>query len=74
MGAIGSDIAIENADIALMADNLTLISYLVNLGRTCLGKIRFNIAFAVIIKLLFLADWRLRAGVISLSRFSPMSG
>lgn len=54
MGAIGSDIAIENADIALMTNNLTLISYLVNLGKKCLGKIQFNIAFAVTVKLLFL--------------------
>lgn len=54
MGAIGSDIAIENADIALMTDNIALISYLAGLGRACLGKIRFNIAFAVIAKLVFL--------------------
>jgi len=55
MGAVGSDIAIENSDIALMNDNLNMISYLVGLGRKCLGKIRFNITSAVLVKFLFLS-------------------
>lgn len=54
MGAIGSDVAIENADIALMNNNLNLIPYLVRLGRKCVGKIRFNIISAVMVKFLFL--------------------
>jgi Cd2+/Zn2+-exporting ATPase len=55
MGAIGSDVAIENADIALMNDNLQIIPYLVKLGRKAVGKIRFNTVSAVLIKFLFLA-------------------
>jgi Cd2+/Zn2+-exporting ATPase len=54
MGAIGSDVAIENADIALLNDNLEALPYLVELGRKCLGKIRVNTSSAVLIKLLFL--------------------
>lgn len=54
MGAIGSDVAIENADIALMNDNLNMVPYLVGLGKKCVEKIRFNIAFAVSVKFLFL--------------------
>ncbi|MBU1290641.1 cation-translocating P-type ATPase [bacterium] len=54
MGAIGSDVAIENADIALMSDNLNMVPYLVGLGKKCVEKIRFNIAFAVSVKFLFL--------------------
>ena len=54
MGAIGSDVAIENADIALMNDNLNLVSFLIALGKKCVGKIRFNIILAISIKLLFL--------------------
>ncbi|MEW6418704.1 MAG: cation-translocating P-type ATPase [Nitrospirota bacterium] len=54
MGAIGSDVAIENADVALMNDNLNLVPYLIELGKKCSQKIRFNIAYAVSIKFLFL--------------------
>lgn len=54
MGAIGSDIAIENADVALMNNNLTLIPYLVNLGRKSIQTIRLNTAFAIAAKLIFL--------------------
>ena len=55
MGAVGSDVAIENADIALMNDNLILVPYLVELGRECVKKIRFNITSAVLIKFIFLS-------------------
>jgi len=54
MGAVGSDLAIENADVALMNNNLTLIPYLVELGRKSIKTIRFNTASAVGVKLLFL--------------------
>ncbi len=54
MGAIGSDVAIENADIALMNNNLTLIPYLVKLGRKVVQTIQINTAFAVAVKLVFL--------------------
>ncbi|MBP9852294.1 MAG: cation-translocating P-type ATPase, partial [Candidatus Pacebacteria bacterium] len=55
MGAGGSDVAIENADIALMNDKLDLISYLIMIGRKMDGIIKFNITIAIIIKVLFLA-------------------
>ena len=55
MGAIGSDVAIENADIALMNDNLQIVPYLVKLGRKVVAKIRFNTISAVLIKFLFLS-------------------
>jgi Cd2+/Zn2+-exporting ATPase len=54
MGAIGSDLAIENADIALMTNNLGILPFLVKLGRKTAGTIRFNIAAAVGVKALFL--------------------
>lgn len=53
LGAIGSDLAVENADIVLMNDKLSFIPYLIKLGRKCASKIRFNIALAVVIKALF---------------------
>ncbi len=54
MGAVGSDIAMENADIALMTSNLNLLPFLVRLGQKCQQKIRFNVTAAIIIKLLFI--------------------
>ena len=54
MGAIGSDTAIETADIALMKDDLTRVAETIVLGRRTLGIIRFNIIFALGIKALFL--------------------
>jgi Cd2+/Zn2+-exporting ATPase len=54
MGAIGSDAAIENADIALMGNNLLLLPFLVRIGRAAKSTIRFNITAAVATKLLFL--------------------
>lgn len=54
MGAIGSDTAIETADMALMNDDLTLVAEAVSLGKRTLGIIRFNVAFALGIKAIFL--------------------
>ena len=54
MGAIGSDTAIETADIALMKDDLRKVAETVLVGRRTLGIIRFNVIFALAIKALFL--------------------
>lgn len=54
MGAIGSDSAIETADMALMHDDLTRVAEAVRLGRRALRVIQFNVAFALIIKAVFL--------------------
>lgn len=54
MGAAGADTAIETADMALMTDDLSKISEAIHLGRRTLGIIKFNIIFALLIKLVFL--------------------
>lgn len=54
MGAIGSDVAIENADVALMTNNLSLIPFLVELGRKSVQTIRINTAAAISVKFIFL--------------------
>lgn len=54
MGAIGSDTAIETADIALMQDDLTKVADAIMTGRRTLGIIRFNVIFALAIKAVFL--------------------
>ncbi len=55
MGAAGSDVALETADVALMADDLHKVAYAMALSRRALGTIRQNIAFALVLKGLFLA-------------------
>ena len=54
MGAIGSDTAIETADMALMKDDLTRVAEAIALGRRTLRIIQFNVAFALAIKAVFL--------------------
>lgn len=55
MGAIGSEVAVENADIALMNNNLGLIPFLVKLGRVSGNTIRVNTSAAIAVKAIFLA-------------------
>jgi Zn2+/Cd2+-exporting ATPase len=54
MGAGGTDTAIETADVALIKDNLLMVAEAIRLGRRTLGMIRFNIAFSLAVKALFL--------------------
>lgn len=53
MGAAGSDAAIETADIALMADDLSKLPWLVRHSRRTLRIIRQNITFSLGIKVVF---------------------
>ena len=53
MGAIGSDAAIETADVALMSDEIERLPWLVRHARRTLGVIRWNIAFSLGLKALF---------------------
>jgi Cd2+/Zn2+-exporting ATPase len=53
MGAIGSDAAIETADIALMSDDLTRLPWLIDHSHRALAIIRQNITFALAVKALF---------------------
>jgi Cd2+/Zn2+-exporting ATPase len=52
MGAIGSDVALETADIALMEDDLMRLIYLVRLSQATMGRIKENIAASIIVKLM----------------------
>jgi Cd2+/Zn2+-exporting ATPase len=51
MGAMGSDVALETADIALMQDRLDRIPYAVDLSRATMRRIRENIILSVGVKL-----------------------
>ena len=54
MGAMGSDAAIEAADIVLMDDDPLKISKAIKISRKCLGIVYENIVFAIAIKLICL--------------------
>jgi P-type E1-E2 ATPase len=49
MGSMGSDIAIETADIALMGDDLSRQPYLKRLSNAVVFSIKFNITLSMII-------------------------
>lgn len=52
MGSMGSDIAVEAADIALMGDDLSKIPYLKRLSEATVKTIRFSITLSMCINLL----------------------
>lgn len=49
MGSMGSDIAVEAADIALMSDDISKIPYLKRLSNETIKTIKFSIALSLII-------------------------
>ncbi len=55
MGAIGSDAAIEAADVVLMDDNPLKVAEGISISRRTLRIVRQNIVFAIGVKLLMLA-------------------
>ncbi|MFP5220672.1 MAG: heavy metal translocating P-type ATPase [Acidobacteriota bacterium] len=54
MGSIGTDVAIETADVALMSDDLSKLPWLIRHSRRTMGVIKANIWFALGIKAVFL--------------------
>ena len=55
MGAMGSDIAVEAADIALMSDDIAKIPYLKRLSNSCVRTIKFCISLSLCINFLAIA-------------------
>lgn len=49
MGTMGSDIAIDAADIAIMGDDISKISYLKKLSNATIFSIKFNITLSMLI-------------------------
>ena len=52
MGAIGSDIAVENADVVIMNDNPARVYEAVKIARIARHTAIFNIVFALLVKLI----------------------
>lgn len=63
MGAAGTDVALETADIALMNDDITKIPFLIRLSRKMLRIIKWNIAFGMFFN--FVAVLASGAGILT---------
>ncbi|MFQ5658285.1 MAG: heavy metal translocating P-type ATPase [Candidatus Methylomirabilales bacterium] len=55
MGAAGTDQALETADVALMADDLSKLPFAIRLSRHAVQIVKQNIALSLLVKALFLA-------------------
>jgi Cd2+/Zn2+-exporting ATPase len=53
MGAVGSDVALETADVALMADELLKIPYALRLSRSTVRNIKVNLTISLALKAAF---------------------
>ncbi|NLM23114.1 MAG: cation-translocating P-type ATPase, partial [Firmicutes bacterium] len=52
--AMGTDAAIEAADVALMGDDIAKVPYFFKLGKATVRTIKFNILFAMVFNILAL--------------------
>ena len=53
MGAVGSDVAIETADVALMSDELLKLPFALRLARATLRNVKTNVAVSLVLKAVF---------------------
>ena len=74
MGAMGSDAAIEAADVVLMDDDPRKIAKAIAISRKCLGIVYQNIAFAIGIKLICLILGALGIANMWLAIFADVGG
>jgi Zn2+/Cd2+-exporting ATPase len=72
MGGAGAAQALETADIALMADDLSQLPAAIRLGRKALRIIRFNIWFALLIKAVFLVTAFMGVATLWMAVFADM--
>jgi Cd2+/Zn2+-exporting ATPase len=72
MGAIGSDAAIEAADVVLMDDDPMKISKAIKIARKCLRIVHQNIGFAIAVKVLSLILVALGAANMWLAIFADV--
>jgi Cd2+/Zn2+-exporting ATPase len=47
MGAIGTDVAIETADVVLMSDDVEKVDYVIHLGKRARRVVRQNVYFSL---------------------------
>ena len=72
MGALGSDAAIEAADVVIMDDDPAKLPLAIRLSRRCMRIVRSNIAFAIGVKFAFLVLGALGIVGMSLALFADV--
>lgn len=72
MGAMGSDTALETADVALMDDDPRKLAEFIQLSRRTAGILRQNIVLALSIKAVFLALAMLGSATLWMAVFADM--
>lgn len=55
MGVVGTDIALETADVTLMGDDYLKLPFLIRLSRSTLRTIKQNITFSLVLKVIAFA-------------------
>jgi len=70
MGVAGSDAAIETADVTLMADDLAKLPFAIGLSRAARRVIIQNIAFALVVKAVFLVATLLGVATLWMAVFA----
>jgi len=65
MGAVGTDVAIETADVVLMSDDVQRVDYVIHLGRRARRVVRQNVWFSV--------GWMLLLVVVALTVGIPLT-
>jgi Zn2+/Cd2+-exporting ATPase len=65
MGAVGTDVAIETADVVLMGDEVEKVDYVIHLGKRARRVVRQNVYFSV--------GWMLLLVVIALTVGIPLT-
>ena len=65
MGAAGTDVAIETADVVLMSDDVEKIDYVIHLGKRARRVVRQNVFFSI--------GWMLFLVVIALGVGIPLT-
>jgi Zn2+/Cd2+-exporting ATPase len=65
MGAAGTDVAIETADVVLMSDDIEKVDYVIHLGKRARRVVRQNVFFSV--------GWMLLLVVIALTVGMPLT-
>jgi Cd2+/Zn2+-exporting ATPase len=64
MGAAGTDVAIETADVVLMSDEVEKVDYVIHLGRRARRVVRQNVYFSI--------GWMLLLVVLALTAGMPL--